>query len=290
MNPPARSGRAHSMSDGAVRPPDDYLLPNDRERSLGRLRLLEQTYDGVTSRWFDRLGVGPGWRCLDVGAGSGSVAERLDDLVGPAGEVVALDIDPALLHREMRRAGRDRVIVRPGDVRRDALVPEGHPGFDLVHARMVLAHLSDRREVLDSLVAALRPGGWLVVADGDSFAIDCLGDPTHSVVVGGASDVTSAVGTGEWPRRLPATLQGAGLRDVVAGCETPLVEGGSPHARWLAMTVGQLDEQGLLEDIDGEARRRWYADAERAGHWMPGLALVVAAGRRHNRTTALTSE
>ena len=56
------------------------------------------------------------------------------------------------------------------------------------------------------------------------------------------------------------------------------------------MTVSQLDERGLLEDIDGEARRGWYADVERAGHWMPGLAPVVAAGRRHNRTRALTSE
>ena len=40
-----------------------------------------------------RLGLGPGWRCLEVGAGSGSVARWLAAKVGPEGSVLATDID-----------------------------------------------------------------------------------------------------------------------------------------------------------------------------------------------------
>jgi 2-polyprenyl-3-methyl-5-hydroxy-6-metoxy-1,4-benzoquinol methylase len=37
--------------------------------------------------------------------------------------------------------------------------------YDLIHARLVLSHLPQRRDVLARLVQALRPGGWLVVED-----------------------------------------------------------------------------------------------------------------------------
>src|SRR5438094_311895 len=55
-------------------------------------------------------------------------------------------------------------------VQRD-IVAEGLPAgdYDLVHARMVLVHLPTRRQVLETMAAALRPGGWLVIEDGDIF-------------------------------------------------------------------------------------------------------------------------
>ncbi|HZM84459.1 MAG TPA: class I SAM-dependent methyltransferase [Candidatus Limnocylindrales bacterium] len=39
--------------------------------------------------------------------------------------------------------------------------------FDVIHARAVLTHLPERDEVLARLVAALRPGGWLLIEDVD---------------------------------------------------------------------------------------------------------------------------
>jgi SAM-dependent methyltransferase len=39
--------------------------------------------------------------------------------------------------------------------------------FDLVHARLVLVHLKDRAAALRVMIDALRPGGWLVIEDGD---------------------------------------------------------------------------------------------------------------------------
>jgi SAM-dependent methyltransferase len=39
--------------------------------------------------------------------------------------------------------------------------------FDLVHARLVLVHLKNRAGALRVMIAALRPGGWLVIEDAD---------------------------------------------------------------------------------------------------------------------------
>jgi trans-aconitate methyltransferase len=45
-------------------------------------------------------------------------------------------------------------------------LPEG--GFDLIHARLVLNWLPERLSVLDKLVKALKPGGWLLIEDYDT--------------------------------------------------------------------------------------------------------------------------
>lgn len=69
--------------------------------------------------------------------------------------------------------GLCRVEVHGHDIVKDPLPAHS---FDLIHARLVLAHLPARDQVLPRLVASLRPGGWLVVEDFDSWLPPCL-DP-----------------------------------------------------------------------------------------------------------------
>ena len=106
------------------------------------------------------LGVGPSWRCLEVGGGGGSVAAWLSERVGPDGYVLATDIDP----RFLVTLKLSNVEARKHDILNDEL-PEG--SFDLVHARAVLEHLPARQEALRQLVTTLTPGGWLLVEDAD---------------------------------------------------------------------------------------------------------------------------
>src|SRR6187399_1249805 len=62
-----------------------------------RLEQLERISDPVTRGRLEKLGVARGWRCLEVGAGRGSIARWLADRVGPEGRVVATDLDPRFL-------------------------------------------------------------------------------------------------------------------------------------------------------------------------------------------------
>jgi len=62
-----------------------------------RVGLLEQVADPITLRRLERLDVREGWRCLEVGAGHGSVVRWLARPVGPQGPVVATDLDTRFL-------------------------------------------------------------------------------------------------------------------------------------------------------------------------------------------------
>ncbi|HET9109188.1 MAG TPA: hypothetical protein VFN78_00040, partial [Ktedonobacterales bacterium] len=70
----------------------DYLLDNAWQEQDRRLARLEAWFDPGTIQHLEALGVGPGWRCLEVGAGAGSIAAWLCNRVGPEGSVLATDI------------------------------------------------------------------------------------------------------------------------------------------------------------------------------------------------------
>ena len=57
--------------------PNDYLLDNAWQHQRARLAGLEAWFDPGTIRHVETLGVAEGWRCWEVGAGGGSIAEWL---------------------------------------------------------------------------------------------------------------------------------------------------------------------------------------------------------------------
>src|SRR5690348_8987341 len=105
-----------------------YLFSHEWEGESDRLMALSAALDPVTKRHLAPLGVGPGWRCLEVGAGTGTVAEWLAGLVGEKGRVLATDLSLALM--EARGLQAENLELRVHDVIHDPL-PEGE--FDLVH-------------------------------------------------------------------------------------------------------------------------------------------------------------
>ena len=128
-----------------------------------RFANLERLFDERTQRLLASTGVGSGWRCLEIGAGSGSIAAWLSGKAGAQGHVLVTDIDPRFLSglAALKLANTD---IRVHDIVRD---PLQESAFDLIHARLVLIHLAQRDEVLQRLVRSLKPGGWLVIEDFD---------------------------------------------------------------------------------------------------------------------------
>jgi trans-aconitate methyltransferase len=116
--------------------------------------LLQERHDPLSVAQLDAIAVGEGWRCLDVGAGAGSVTLMLAKRVGSTGSVLAVDLDTSLLEP----LASDRVEVRRSDFINEALPQDA---FDLVHARLVLMFLPSRLDALTRLAAAARPGGWV---------------------------------------------------------------------------------------------------------------------------------
>src|SRR5262245_47219920 len=178
-----------------------------------RLAALEAWLDPGTIRLLEVLGVGDGWRCLDVGAGGGSIAAWLCRRVGVAGHVLATDLDT----RFLEAIDAPSLEVRRHDVTTDALPDRA---FDLVHARAVLEHLprSARERALDRMVAALKPGGWLLAESGDYISWTPLpGVPAQSAALfarASAAIFGLQLIDEFYGRRLPDDLQAHGVVEV----------------------------------------------------------------------------
>lgn len=251
-----------------------YTLDNTWEKAHRRLRLLETVYDPGTISRLTALGVGPGWRCMEVAAGAGSIARWLCDRVGQSGTVTAVDLDPRFLELDPHP---DLEIVR-----RD-VVADGLPGdgYDLVHVRALLMHLPRPDELIAEMVARLRPGGVLLVEEGDFHPMFTSTSDLYRELAQACCDVVAEIGGNWcWGRHLPASLTAAGLTGVVVDTFSPIFPGGGLWSKLVDMTWEQLTP--LLADAGFAPERIAKATSELydADRWFPACGLVAASGRR----------
>ncbi|MEU1512640.1 methyltransferase [Streptomyces sp. NPDC005811] len=223
---------------------DGYLLDNRQSEAAERFDAFATLFDPTTFRHLEGLGVGPGWRCWEVGAGGTSVVAWLAKKVGPTGKVVATDIDTSRL----AAAARPPVEVRVHDVGVEEPPAEG---FDLVHARLVLVHVPDRERALRSMVAALRPGGRLLVEDGDPALQPLLCPDEHGPEQQLANRLRHGFRTLladrgadlSYGRKLPRLLREAGLQRVEADAYFPVT---SPACAALESATVRQIRDGLV--------------------------------------------
>ncbi|KUN87275.1 methyltransferase [Streptomyces griseoruber] len=223
---------------------DGYLLDNRQTEAAERFDAFAALFDPTTFRHLEGLGVGPGWRCWEVGAGGTSVVTWLAKKVGPTGKVVATDIDTSRL----APAGRPPVEVRVHDVGVEEPPAEG---FDLVHARLVLVHVPDRERALRSMVKALRPGGRLLVEDGDPALQPLLCPDEHGPEQQLANRLRHGFRTLladrgadlSYGRKLPRLLREAGLQRVEADAYFPVT---SPACAALESATVRQIRDGLV--------------------------------------------
>src|SRR5262249_57978266 len=105
--------------------------------------------------------------------------------------------------------------------------------YDLVHCRFVLMHLPDPLRALGRLAAAVRPGGWLLVEEMDVGSFGAA-DPAHPRAAGFDRQMQllhaalQATGTMSFHfgRRLPALVEGQGLRELGHDGATLIGRGG----------------------------------------------------------------
>lgn len=225
-------------------------------------------YDDITMARLRALGVGPGWHCLDVGAGTGTVSRRLLDEAGVA-SVLAVDRDVRFLSAQPL----------PGlDVMEaDISAPDVVPGrFRLVHARFVLMHLPERNRLITQLSELVAPGGVLVLSD----AIDLTSEGTPGTPYSDAmramwQGLQDTIGTDvSWVPSYPQLLRGAGLMSVAAEIHVPPLLPGSPISRFWADTWERsraaMLATGLVDDTAVDAAIR-YLDSDACAALSAGM-------------------
>ena len=251
----------------------ENAIPGQRER----LQTLEALLDAGTIRQLEF--VQPEWRCLEVGAGGGSIAAWLHQRVGSRGSVLATDLDITQL-RELAEPNLD---VRVHDVLNDAL-PADH--FDVIHMRLLLAWLPEPALALQRLTAALRPGGWIVAEEMDfgSVAPDPrMDDDTCALFarVAAAHNATLAARSGFdafYGRRVVGDFVDAGLVDVRGEGRASMWRGGEAGGRIWKLTVSQLRDD-MVDLSPDEVDHALALFDDRRFSSMSSI-VMAAAGRR----------
>jgi len=259
-----------------------YAFDNALAMQRERLDMLEALFDPGTMRHLEALGVAPGWRCLEVGAGGGSIAASLCDRVAPDGTVLAIDLDT----RWVAEVSRPNLEVRVHDVLGSEL-PGGE--FDLVHVRLVIGWLSDPQLGIERLVGALKPGGRMLAEEIDFVTavphprMDPESRERFQRMVHAHNEVLAArhVFDPFYGRSVPADLEAAGLVDTGSDGRTAMWRGGGPGGRVWQLTIAQLRDEivdtGLMSPDDVDAALALCQD--------PSLVtispmIVAAWGRR----------
>lgn len=265
---------AHAAAGGGTRPggevPGRYGTAVFRPERAGedeRIDLGALAYDEVTLARLTALGAGPGWTCLELGAGTGSVARGLLSRAGVS-SVLAVDRDCRFL------ASRPQ----PGLATQEADItdPAFAPGrFHLVHARFVLMHLPERERLIPRFAELLLPGGVLVLGDAvDLTSAAAPATPYTRAVRAMWQGLRATIGTDvDWTPRYPELLRAAGLTGVAAEIHVPPLLPGSAISRFWADTWERaraaMTATGLVDDAAVDAAVR-YLDSPTAPPCHPG--------------------
>lgn len=234
---PASSSAADRYAAGVI----GHQVPTERHR----LQLLERMLDQETISTLEQRGIQPSWRCLELGAGAGSVARWLASRC-PDGQVVATDIGTTFL----TELSAPNVQVR----RHDVVTEDFPPGsFDLIHARWLLVNVPEREEVLPKIVSWLAPGGWLVTEEVEFSPADSSPHPPVRRLINAFEQLLADTHGADfrWGRqRLPTALAEAGLVELGMSVSVKCVGDRSPaEAFWrcsMAQFRGELVGRGLL--------------------------------------------
>lgn len=239
-----------------------YALDNHHSVAAEHHRALAELLDAGTRRRILSL---PGWprvrRCLEIGAGAGSMSRWLAEQIPPEGVVVACDVKPQLIgeHPRLEPVGHDLTSDTP-------LVDVLDRGFDLILARMTLQHLSNRLQLLRELVGLLAAGGSLLIEDWAALRVHddvVICAPTRDAeqlfrrcqrAIGAAFDDAGA--DRGWARLVHRHMREERLENVHTVHGGVYWAGGDPGLRLMATSAAQMRPKllagGLSEsDLDG---------------------------------------
>lgn len=260
-----------------------YIFDPRWARERDRLQALEALFDSATAQRLSAIGLSEGWNCLEVGAGAGGIARWMAERVGDSGLVLAIDLNTSLMHQNQSAnlQARQHDIVA-------ACPSEG--AFDLVHARAVLEHISDRPRALTNMVTAIRPGGWLMIEDIDFGAAMAAALARHvhpsrhaaayERLIAAIDASYSANGAdASFGAALPSELTRLGLEKVQAEVHTPMARGGeeTDFVRLGIQHLGpRLLETGLATEQDLKELHQLTSDPNA---FYPPTLMITAWGK-----------
>jgi SAM-dependent methyltransferase len=187
--------------------------------------LRDDVYRRPLATALSRLGLGAGWRCVDVGAGGGDVSVALAEMVGRDGRIYSVDSDPLARDEVADAAAAHSQVIALTQAGEDLILPEQ---VDLAFCRFLLLHVHDPAVVVRRMAGVVKPGAWVVAQEPITTAGRIAGNPL-SMPDARHQDVGAI---------LPALIRQSGLDVIDAWAEAPAGVGPGPVARYLEELTG----------------------------------------------------
>jgi ubiquinone/menaquinone biosynthesis C-methylase UbiE len=227
-------------------------------RSLN-VRASEPAMQAICARYMAPIALPKGARVLEVGCGNGATTKLIMQHVRPA-QLVGIDPSPVFIDMARQAfAGEPRISFGLGDA---VATGQADACFDLVIAHTVYSHLVDPEPALAEAHRVLKPGGQLVIFDGDYATITVAlfdGDPLQPAV---SAVLRHMIHAPYIMRQLPALVAAAGF-SVQSVEPHGYVQTTSPdflltllsRGTNAAARAGEIG-QAMVDGFDHEARRR----------------------------------
>jgi 2-polyprenyl-3-methyl-5-hydroxy-6-metoxy-1,4-benzoquinol methylase len=252
-----------------------YVWQHDLKHESDRLRLMSGLLDPSSRFHLLRTGVTAGWRCLEIGAGNGSLSQWLAERVGTTGHVVATDIRADL----MGGITRSNLEVRKFDVVQDE--PPDAP-YDLIAIRALLHHLPERHAIVSKMANWVKPGGWLFIQEPDFYPTWIVEPPSQKrfwenfIQWAASHEIDFYVG-----RKIPAWLQAEGLHDINSEGHAVFYNGDSKFAQWweygIREVADKLQTEGGVLKATLEEFFRLYRDPS---YWTATISFTATTARK----------
>jgi SAM-dependent methyltransferase len=233
---------------------DQYFLgysPAEQER----LQRQAQELAPDANQLFDRVGIRPGFRAVEIGCGPLGCLEILSRRVGATGSVVGVEINAdavALARKHLADKEIRNVEVLQGDAKATSLPRES---FDLATARLVLVNVPQPERIVDEMAALVKPGGAVALHEADWGLNVC--DPPLAAwdrLLGVLIDYSKPNGIDPFiARRVPRMLRAAGLAEVQLN---PIVRAypiGNPRRTFVLQFAENLHDRILAKGLISEA-------------------------------------
>lgn len=226
-----------------------------RDGEIERLLLQADAIAPDAEIMLDRIGVGAGWHCLDLGCGPGGITALLSRRVGAAGGVVGLDSDPVFLDYA-RRGKASNVELVEGDAYRAGLKGAS---FDLVHVRFLASTAGEPLNLLREAMRLAKRGGVVAFQESDVSSLKCFpSHPSWDRLRDLVAAVLKAVGGDpHFGQRLYGMARAEGLKGVEYRPFVVGVRSGDPMTDYLPATVesmrSALLEHGIISPAELEA-------------------------------------
>ena len=264
-----------------------YLLGDSRGEAA-RLRFQAKLWDPVSRALFDRLGVKPGMKVLEIGPGQGSLHLELRRRVkGPVDAVERSAPFAARLRRLCARDRRGAGTIWATDLL-NAPLPEEK--YDLIFARWVFLFLPEPEKHLRMLARALKPGGRIAIQDyhRETMALYPKPKDWDELMAADRRFFESQGGDASIGGRLPELYKRAGLLPSAAKAELKTGFPGSDVWTWASWYfLGVMPRLGRIKPFTPGAARRtsafWLAAAKRPSSLFIAPSVLDCVARKPRR-------